>query len=195
VWLRDLPDAWFNAYDGPDVLMAELTQGSNPCAFNYVKFAGRTRVEPTFIFPDADTWVTTDEKGQGSISLGNACVVTPAGAKFISKNYRGYSVPFYFTDAAGRKTLEPSEVENVADDLGLAALTGKIVFRDPTFGGVFPGLTNDNIWSTIQSLDAVGPRLGDHCDESGLECTREIPNNPSDLDVWAHYLFWLDNLF
>jgi hypothetical protein len=194
VVLRD-QDGWFTApYEGPEVVLADLTPGSAPCTFKYVKHAGRRRSNLD-IFPDEGTFVTTEDQGQGVIDMGATCKVTPDGWTYYTFSDSIPAVPFYFTDAFGRKTLEPDQVDKVVEDLGLAALTGKIVFPDPTFGGVFPGLNNDNIWSTMQSLDAVGPRLNEKCDQFGENCIRELPNNPSDLDVWARYLFWLDNLF
>jgi hypothetical protein len=173
--------------------LAELTEGSAPCTFNYVKHLGRRRIEPTLIFPDAESFVFTADSGRGVIDLKGACRETAAGREYYSIRYPGEPIPFHFTDASGRKTLDPYELESVADDLGLAALAGKVVFPDPTFGGVFPGLDNGNIWSTMQALDKVGPRLNETCDENG-NCTHGLPDNPSDLDVWAHYLFWMDNL-
>jgi hypothetical protein len=188
-------DSWFgDGYTGPDVVLASLTQGAAPCTFNFVKHAGRHRVEPTLLFPDAASFVLTSETGSGVIDLKGSCRETAEGREYFTIRYGGEPAPFHFTDAAGNKTLDIHQLEAIVDDLGLAALTGKVVFPDPTFGGVFPGLNNDNIWSTMQSLDAVGPRINETCDENG-NCTRELPNNPSDLDVWAHYLFWVDNLF
>ncbi len=193
--LHHNPEAWFpDGYHGPDVLLADISAGPTPCTFSYVKHAGRRRVEPTLLFPNDNTFVTTDDNSQGVITLGNSCRVTAQGEEFISVSYASEAAPFYFTDAAGNKTLEISQFDKVVNDLGVAALTGKVVFPDPTFGGVFPGLNNDNFWSTIQSLDAVGPRLNEKCDATGA-CTHELPNNPSDLDVWAHYLFWVGILF
>ncbi|MDB5105630.1 MAG: putative lipoprotein [Fibrobacteres bacterium] len=196
VMLEDNTDEWFgNTYRGPAVLLADLTPGAAPCTFEFAKHAGRRRAEPTPFFPDENTFVSTAEESTGLIALGNACRVTAAGQEYLTTRYSGEAVPFWFTDASGKKTLEPAQLGQIVNDLGLAALTGKVVFRDPTFGGAFPELNNDNIWSTIQSLDKVGPRLNEKCGPDGQECTHELPDNPSDLDVWAHYLFWLDNLF
>ncbi|MEO6096441.1 MAG: hypothetical protein ABIW76_12360 [Fibrobacteria bacterium] len=187
---------WFSApYQGPDVLLADLAPGSAPCTFRYLKHAGRHRVEPTFIFPDANTFITTADRGAGVIDMGRTCRVGPEGEEYVTTIYQAGIAPYWFTDAAGHKTLDVAQVEQVVDDLGFAALTGKIVFPDPTFGGVFPGLTNENIWSNIQSLEWAGARIEVKCDEFGENCVRSLPNNPSDLDVWARYLFWLDNLF
>jgi hypothetical protein len=196
VVLRHEEERWFGTpYQGPDVLLAELVPGAAPCTFRYVKHAGRHRVEPSLLFADAYSFVTTADQGAGVIDMGRTCRVTPQGEEYLTAYYQARVAPFWFTDAAGHKTLEPEQVEEVAHDLGLAALTGKIVFPDPTFGGVFPGLTNENIWSNIQALNGSGARIEETCDASGENCVRSLPNNPSDLDVWARYLFWLDNLF
>jgi hypothetical protein len=183
-----------DGYDGPDVVLADLSEGAAPCTFSYVKHAGRRRVEPSIIFPNAESFVLTSETGRGVIDLKDACKETPDGREYFSIRYQGEPNPFHFTDASGRKTLDPYQLESVVEDLGLAGLTGKVVFPDPTFGGVFPGLNNDNIWSTMQSLDDVGPRQVVTCDENG-SCRSGLPDNPSDLDVWARYLYWADNLF
>jgi hypothetical protein len=195
VLLHHEEDFFFgDGYAGPDVVLADLSEGASSCTFSYVKHVGRHRVEPTLLFPDAGAFVLTSETGSGVIDLKDACMETPEGREYFSIRYEGEPAPFHFTDASGRKTLDVFQLEGIVEDLGLAALTGKVVFPDPTFGGVFPGLNNDNIWSTIQSLDAVGPRLDETCDQNGI-CTRKLPDNPSDLDVWARYLFWGDNLF
>lgn len=187
-------NGWFkNSYHGTDMVLAELTPGASPCEFHYVKTSGRVRVRPD-IFAGADTYVNTDDKGAGTVALGGTCRVIDGKAEYLVEENTTKARPFYFTDAAGAKTLELDEVEGVVSDLGMAGLTGKIVFKDPTFGGVFPDLNNDNIWSTMQSLDYSGARIDEHCNADGV-CTEEIPNNPSDLDVWAHYLFWVDNIF
>ena len=105
--------------------------------------------------------------------------------------------PFYFTDPAGTKTVEIDEVDAIVDDLGISSLTGKIWFRDPTFGGVFPELTNANIWTTIESLQGIGPKLGEVCEntpDGDFRCRKILSADPSDLDVWAYHLMWLDEL-
>lgn len=187
-------NGWFTArYSGPDIVLAELTPGADACEYKYVKTSGRVRIRPD-IFGDENTFVGTEDKGQGTVLLGHTCRVTDGIPEYLSYEITSPASPFFYTDAAGAKTLEIEEAETVAAELGIAALTGKIVFKDPTFGGVFPDLNNDNIWSTIQTLEYSGARINEHCDENGV-CTQEIPNNPSDLDVWAHYLFWVDNVF
>jgi hypothetical protein len=100
--------------------------------------------------------------------------------------------PFYFTDAQGNKTYGPEDPEIDS----LEQLKGKVVFRDPTFGGVFPGLTNDNIWSTIESLDQVESRTQRVCPDypDMGPCILVLPSNPSDLDYFEYNLYWLDDV-
>ncbi|MGL1902762.1 MAG: hypothetical protein OCC49_11540 [Fibrobacterales bacterium] len=99
--------------------------------------------------------------------------------------------PFYFTDVAGNKTYGPGDDE--PDDI--TDLTGKIVFPDPTFGGIFPNLTNDNIFEYIESLEDISPYDAQDCEDIEVrdevyggsyyrwEChTNPLPANPSDLD-------------
>ena len=185
---------WFsNSYRGPDVVLAELTPDGDGCSFKYVKTNGRTRMRPA-IFADEDTFVLTDDLGKGTFALGNSCRVNNGRHEYLISEIGTIARPFYFTNSNGVKTLEIDEVDAVVEDLGLAGLTGKIFFKDPTFGGVFPDLNNDNIWSTIQSLQNSGANFDEKCDKMGNNCIKEIPKNPSDLDVWAHYLIWTDDL-
>ncbi len=94
-------------------------------------------------------------------------------------------VPFYFTNAAGDFTMDPNEDIDSPSDL-----KGKVIFPDPTFGGVFPDFTNDNIFDYVESLEDIEPYDATTCeetrDENGYwdeECTvNPLPTNPSDLD-------------
>lgn len=200
VVLRENDGGWFTAgYRGPDMVLAILTpEGGNPCRLHFVKTYDRRRVRPTPIFADEDTFILEQEAGEGAVDLSKACRVDPAGVvQYRFEDSLEYRSPFHFTDPQGRKTLEAMEAGEAIDSLGLpAALTGKVFFRDPTFGGVFPELTNANIWTVMETADGAGPKLDEDCaDPSGSDCRPVLPNNPSDLDVWAYYLFWLDNLF
>lgn len=185
---------WSSLGGGDDLELAELRPDpGNPCLIHYVKKYGRVRDNSKFGW-GLDAFHTVSDPKTGSIDLSSHCRVTGAGVEY--KNWHNFEFvsPFHFTDAAGRKTLDVDDVEQAVETLGIAgALTGKIVFRDPTFGGLFPELTNENIWTVVQSLDGVGPRLEEKCGEHG--CEPVLDNNPSDLDVWFKYLFWLDNLF
>lgn len=102
--------------------------------------------------------------------------------------------PFYFTDLAGKKSLEIDEIPSLIAEFGLTGLKGKIVFKDPTFGGVFPTLTNENIWTKIEEHGNSKFSIHIQCDEEGENCVHKLPENASDLDVWTHYLFWTDEL-
>src|SRR6185295_14780125 len=120
--------------------------------------------------------------------------------------------PIYFTDAAGNKTLGAEDIDNYGDNL--LDLKGKIIFRDPTFGGVFPDLTNDNIWEYVQSLEKVKDQVTTVCPSKTItnapdttvyppydttyipvdppvpSCKEQLPDNPSDLDYLVYYLDW-----
>ncbi len=120
---------------------------------------------------------------------GDTTGAVPTGYyKFQKKN------AFYFTDAQGKKTLVAADFDGYSDDL--PSLTGKLVFRDPTFGGVFPELTNDNIWININSLGKVHPRHNQECTSDSLQfiCKDVLPSNPSDLDLLYDMLNWQNNL-
>lgn len=108
--------------------------------------------------------------------------------------------PFYFTDASGKATFGAdieTELNALIDAQGLASLADKIIFPDPTFGGVFPGMTNAKLWTTVASLKTVESR-SQHCEtfyydegnasSSYEHCYREMPSNPSDLDLLTYYL-------
>jgi hypothetical protein len=96
--------------------------------------------------------------------------------------------PIYFTDAANNFTMEGGDLDLYGDDL--SALTGKVVFPDPTMGGIFPDLTNDNIWFKARSLGNIKSRVD--CPEPSpdyapsLEC--KLPVKPSDLDILIYFL-------
>ena len=102
--------------------------------------------------------------------------------------------PFYFTDAVGTKTIALYEFDDIEE---ATDLTGKIVYPDPTVGGIFPNLTNDNVFEYIGALEDVQPyeamscrdifnARGDWIDE---RCTvRPLPENPSDLDRLAYII-------
>lgn len=117
--------------------------------------------------------------------------------------------PFIFTDANGKPTFGANideEMDALYDTQGMVGYTNKIIFPDPTFGGVFPNLTQQTIWTTLASLKGIQPRTGCNVDsysqeEEGMpayfetrddyECSwygkRVIPTNPTDLDVLNYY--------
>lgn len=95
--------------------------------------------------------------------------------------------PIYFTDLTGAKTMEGYELVDVVN---LSELEGRILFDDPTFGGVFPRLTNETVWITLEGLGAEAPRFTETCveDEFFITCTRSLPPNPSDLDILVDWI-------
>lgn len=56
---------------------------------------------------------------------------------------------FYFTDATGKKTASLADFKDHRYSLYQASKI--IIFPDPTFGGVFPGATNEKIWDWINT--------------------------------------------
>lgn len=119
--------------------------------------------------------------------------------------------PFVFTDANGKPTFGDNiddEMDALYDAQGWAGFANKIIFPDPTFGGVFPNLTQQTVWTTLASLEGIQPRtgckVGSYTQETeGLpayfetrddyECNRYgervIPTNPTDLDVLNYYFY------
>jgi hypothetical protein len=103
---------------------------------------------------------------------------------------RPLKVPIYFTNAAGDSTLDVLDMESYEGDLG--GLTGKIVLPDPTMGGVFPDLTNDNFWIKAQALGNVDSRVPSNCNadvfyaDSPEGC--RLPVQASDLDILVYFL-------
>jgi len=112
-----------------------------------------------------------------------------------------YKGPITFTDASGAPTFGETmtkEIKTLVDSHGIASLANKIIFPDPTFGGIFPDMTQEKLWTTIASLETIEAR-GLVCEEYTYtnyygdirtyeECYKELPNNPSDLDLLNYYL-------
>ncbi len=105
--------------------------------------------------------------------------------------------PFYFTDASGVKTLEGLGLGDYADSI--PRLAGKVLFPDPTLGGIFPDLNNQNFWSMVDSLRFVHSRVPDGCTTSNPPDDPNFPSpapaepcrmpvSPSDLDLLVYYL-------
>ena len=73
-----------------------------------------------------------------------------------------------------------------------AAEEGKIVLPDPTMGGVFPDLTNDNFWIKAQALGKVDSRVPSNCNsevfyaDSPEGC--RLPVQASDLEILVYCL-------
>ena len=179
------------SYSYHDITLARLTPISGqPCGFNFVRQYGLR------ISPDSSVADTVPSPGSGRVEL-KGCRVRDGKAEhagWIDVKIKG---PFHFTDAAGNKTIGVEEVNDIDT---LLDLKGKIVFPDPTFGGILPGLSNDNFWETLTKIgEGGGDGVKWVCKEDpefGFEtdCRRQLPGNPSDLDYLVYYLDWFDGL-
>ncbi|NLB63411.1 MAG: hypothetical protein GX801_04810 [Fibrobacter sp.] len=105
-----------------------------------------------------------------------------------------YQEPFIFTDAKGKATFGDNigkELEELIEAKGLVGLKGKIVFPDPTFGGVFPDFNNDNIFTYLEEIAEIETKLiCEEEDDWGYCYSYKLPKNPSDLDVLSYYFNW-----
>ena len=152
----------------------------------------------SFNEPAASCAVTfTTSTGAAVNSTLHVCRTTATGVEYVDYIDVLIRGPFMFTNASGNPTFGENmlqEIDTLVQNQGFEALTNKVVFPDPTFGGVFPKLTNANVWTTLESLKTVKARVScaDSAD-SGLkygECSdsgRVLPSNPSDLDVMSYY--------
>jgi hypothetical protein len=162
----------------------------NPCSFHYQKqyaLVGKATDAAFEITPSVTT-------GSFQIGLCKDEGGVPVFAD-LKVNLRG---PFEFTNASGTPTLTFSNLDSVDAPMELA---GKIIFRDPTFGGIFPDLTNANVWEYVQSLENIDSRTERTCDyerddfeNQVWKCTRTLPQNPSDLDYFFFALYWGDDI-
>lgn len=172
--------------DYSTILLATLVPDSaSPCTQVYTRFRS-AEAGPSGI-------VTAPDDGGGTFSL-SSCRVMDGQVQYVSWVDAVTKGPFVFTDAAGNKTLSIQEIDDIDDP---AELTGKVVFRDPTFGGILPGQTNDTFWENVSSIShSPGDRVRRECrdvEEDGFiywKCTRTLPSNPSDLDYLVYYLDW-----
>lgn len=142
------------------------------------------------------------------VTLDQACRMNTYGqAEFINNINAVIRGPFQFTDADGKPTFgekQFEEIDNLYETHGWIGFSNKIIFPDPTFGGVFPKLTQASIWTTLASLNNIHARsackvgnetvtyvdgysyeIESYCDSYG---EKVMPENPSDLDV-LHYYF------
>jgi hypothetical protein len=163
----------------------------DPCSFAYVKHF-------EMVGSPADSgiqWAPHESQGRFRISL---CREAAGQTEFATLEVRVRG-PIEFTDAAGATTLTFSQLAKVDEPQELA---GKIVFRDPTFGGIFPELTNANLWENVQSVKGTDTRTQRVCayerdPASGYErwkCSRVLADNPSDLDYLVYALYWWDDI-
>ncbi len=200
-----LPDGTHIIVPQVDTQLAVLTAKSGqPCTFTYQKKFNRvpspgssTLVRPDFT-PSPSPFQSVPAVSEGTITL-SSCRETVGGAEYaeyINVKTRG---PFYFTNAAGDKTVELTDLDKYNDDL--PALETKIFFRDPTFGGIFPEMTQTKIWGVIKSLQTVNARSGRECTDVmapdgtfRYECENITVTDPSDLDLLISSTFWMDGL-
>ncbi len=116
---------------------------------------------------------------------------------YIELYWRG---PIMFTNAEGKPTFGDNvmgEIDSLVGNYGVTALAGRIVFPDPTFGGVFPGLTQVSVWETLESLETIEANT-EVCEDAVINkygeieqyetCSKQLPKNPSDLDILDYYL-------
>jgi hypothetical protein len=171
--------------------IAKITvDADDPCSFTYVKHYDMAG-------PATDAGIEwTAHESQGSFRLG-LCREVGGEAQFASLRVRTRG-PIEFTNAAGAVTLTLPELERTEGPMDVA---GKILFRDPTFGGIFPDVTNGNFWDHVESISHVETRTERNCDyvydANGYEqwkCTRKLPVNPSDLDYLVFALYWGDDV-
>lgn len=141
---------------------------------------------------------TVADESQGLITL-SSCRVQNGMVEYVGWIDAETRGPFVFTDAAGTETLAIPQFDEIEDPLDL---NGKVVFRDPTFGGILPGLTNQSLWEHVSALqDGPGDRVVRECSQIEVDgwweekCTSTLPANPSDLDYLVHYLDWMDRIF
>lgn len=167
-----------------------MVDADDPCAFTFVKHYDMAG-------PASDAGIQwTPHESQGSFRL-SLCRDAGTHAEFASLRVRTRG-PIEFTDAAGAVTLTLPELEKAE---GPQEMAGKIVFRDPTFGGIFPEVTNGNFWEHVESISHVETRTERNCDyQTGADgyemwkCTRKLPTNPSDLDYLVFTLYWGDDI-
>lgn len=163
-------------------------EAGDACALHYVQHASIDRVRPD---GNDGAFATTEKTSEGTIRLGAYCRVENGAASYLVSGPSVDLRPFYFTDAQGNKTMEVEEFSQAIFGSHAETLTGKIVFRDPTFGGVFPDLTNGNIWYTLDALDHVKSGVDTICETSAdnqTRCHPDLPQSPTDLDYWDYYL-------
>jgi hypothetical protein len=176
------------------VLAAVDPDPANPCKSAMTRHYSLSR-DPS----NPDGYLLAASPSAGEFTL-KACRVREGQAEYVSWIEADTRGPIEFTDKDGQVTLTIPDLEGIDKPLDLK---GKIVFRDPTFGGVFPGQTNETFWQTVQTIaDSPGDRVKRECRdiqrEDGwweYECTRELPSNPSDLDYLVYYLDWGEDVF
>ena len=95
-----------------------------------------------------------------TIKLSSGVCKTENGQSLFATPYREL-VPnvFYFTDAAGNKTVSLQALANGKLDpitqrtkgYSLNEIKNFIIFPDASFGGILPGMTNERLWNIIET--------------------------------------------
>lgn len=186
------PDS-LGMFENRKVLAVFIPDSANPCKFAWSRRFSLSR-DPA----DAEGYLLAESQASGGLTM-KACRVQDDYAEFVSWVDAETRGPIEFTDAEGRVTMTIPQLDAIEKPLDLK---GKLVFRDPTFGGVFPGQTDATFWETVQSIgDSPGDRVKRECKEVEKDgwweytCTRELPPNPSDLDYLVYYLDWWEDGF
>lgn len=174
------------------IAVLSLASVSSPCRFSYTQGATRELVNGEY------STIMLPEQKNGSIVV-STCKINNGymyGVDYTDIMTKG---PFEFTDQNGLTTLTIPHMDNIDGPLDLK---NKVIFPDPTFGGVFPSFTNANIWDYVASLDQIEPaEVSYQCrDEftnellpvsdyrNGIKCEVIMPNrNLSDLD---RLIYW-----
>ena len=189
-WVEN-PATGFTSYTTTR-LATLVSDPASPCDFEYTR-SNRASVD------GSGNLVFTPDAGQGTFRMAGCKEVngTAQYIEYVDAVTRG---PIYLTDAAGNRTLTIQDFDGIDSPADLA---GKVVFPDPTFGGVLPGQTNTTFWETLQKIEnSPGSRTRRECretlDENGFydwKCTNTLPSNPSDLDYLEYFLNWSDDAF
>jgi hypothetical protein len=172
-----------------DTLVATFTMHSaTPCEFSYAK-----QYDRILDAQDETRMVLTPRQSSGNFTLAS-CRVAGGITEYVDWVDALIKGPIYFTDAAGQKTMETRDLQDIDED-NLETLQGKIVFRDATFGGILPEITNGNFWSTVSSIGKVEHRVKRTCTDypDPFRCTKKLPDHPSDLDYLVYNLYWMDD--
>lgn len=176
-----------------DTVIATLVRApGKPCGYSYAKEFDR--VPNPAAHPDTynpygypSPFLSMPKASAGSLTV-SSCRENAGTTEYVSYINAKTKGPIYFTTAAGEKTLDIADLGKYGDDL--PALEDKIVFRDPTFAGIFPELTQARIWGVIKSLQTVAPRAKTVCEgvqsPDGFyeyKCHSAKVSDPSDLDL------------
>jgi hypothetical protein len=178
---------------GPTTLANLVQDPQNPCEFSLERFFS-LEIDPA----DANQVTLVSEPSQAALTLGT-CREVDGRAQYVSWIDAETLGPIRFTDKEGNPTILPHEFNGIEDPI---ELKGKVIFRDPTFGGVLPEMSNESFWEHVSAIsNSGGSRVVRTCEEIQTEegwwdyrCTSTLPENPSDLDYLHYYLNWTDDV-